>query len=124
MLSVVAVFKIVGGEKTSCAVSFHFVVNNIFEKPFDYWLVNHLKKCGLEQSQCGFRSSRSKEDLLASMADRIGRPFIMPSATSAALRISKNSYLVRSTGHPFKLKFTAINDSPKLHSWTKFFCPT
>ena len=46
----VPVFKNVGERsmaKTYCPVTFLFVVSQIFEKPVDNRLVNHLNKCGL-----------------------------------------------------------------------------
>ena len=72
----VPVFKSIG--KRSIAKNYHlvsllFVISKVFEKFVNYRIVDHLEKCGLfSDFQYGFRSSRSTEDLLTVVSDRIG----------------------------------------------------
>ena len=66
--SVVPVFKNLGERSTAKnyhPVSLLSVVNKVFEKLVNNRIVDHLENCGLfSDSQYGFRSSRSTEDLL------------------------------------------------------------
>ena len=90
----VSVFKNVGERFTAKnyhPVNFLSVVSNVFEKPVNNRIVDHLEKCGLfPDFQYGFRSSRSTQDLLTVVSDRIARAFNRSGATGAvALDISK-----------------------------------
>ena len=73
--SVVPVFKNVGERCTAKnyrPVNLLSVVSKVFEKLVNNIFVDHLEKCGLfSDFQYGFRSSRSIEDLLTVVSDRI-----------------------------------------------------
>ena len=61
------------------------VVSKAFEKHVNNRIVDHLVKCGLfSDFQYGFRSSRSRADLLTVVSDRIVRAFNSSGATRAA----------------------------------------
>ena len=72
----VPVFKNIGKRsitKNHHPVSLLFVISKVFEKFVNNRIVDHLEKCGLfSDFQYGFRSSRSTEDLLTGVCDRIG----------------------------------------------------
>ena len=92
--SVVPVFKNVGERSTTKnyrPVSLLSVFSKVFEKVVNNRIVDHLENCGLfSDFQYGFRSSRSTEDLLTVVSDRIARTFNRSRATTAvALDISK-----------------------------------
>ena len=74
---VVTVFKNVGERSTAKnyhPVSLLSVVSKVFEKLVNNRIVDHIEKCGLfSDFQYGFRSSRSTEDLLTVVSDRIAR---------------------------------------------------
>ena len=77
--SVVPVFENVGERSTAKnyhLVSLLSVVSKIFEKLVNNRIIDHLEKCGLfSDFQYGFRSSRSTQDLLTVVSDRIVRAF-------------------------------------------------
>ena len=92
--SVFPVFKNV--EERSTAKNYHpvsllSVVSKIFEKLVNNRLVDHLEKCSLfSDFQYGFRSSRSTEDLVTVVSDRITAVFNRCGATrTIELDISK-----------------------------------
>ena len=90
----VPVFKNVGQRSTAenyGPVSLLSVVSKVFEKHVNNRIVDHLKKCSLFYDlQNGFRSSRSTDDLLTVVSDRIASSFNKSGATRAvALDISK-----------------------------------
>ena len=92
--SVAPVFKNVGESSTAkncCPVSLLSVVSKVLEKLVNNRIVDHLDKCDLfSDFQYGFRSSRSAEDLLTVVSDRIARAFNRSGATRAiSLDISK-----------------------------------
>ena len=112
--SVVPVFKNVGERSTAkkyCRVSLLSVVSKVFEKLFDYGIVDHLEKCGLfSDFQYGFRSSRSTADLLTVVSDKIARAFNRSGATRAVtLNISKAFGRVWHTGLLHELKSYGIS---------------
>ena len=79
------VLKNVGERSTAknyLPVSLLSGVSKVFEKLVNNRIVDHLQKCGLfSDFQHGFRSSRSTENLLAVVSDRIARAFNSPGAT-------------------------------------------
>ena len=81
-----------------------------FEKLVDSGIVDHLEKCGLlSDFQYGFGSSRSTEDLLVVVSDRIASAFNRSWATPAvALDISKAFDRVWHAGLFHKLKSYGI----------------
>ena len=90
----IPVFKNVGGRST--AKNYHpvsplSVVSKVFEELVNNRIVDHLQKCGFfTDFQDGFRFSRTKEDLLTVIFDRITRAFNSSVATRAvALDISR-----------------------------------
>ena len=90
----VSVFKNVGERSTAKnyrPVSLLSVVSKVFEKLVNNRIVDHLEKCDLfSDFQYGFNSSRSTEDHLTVVSNRITRAFNMSEATRAvALYISK-----------------------------------
>ena len=90
----VPVFKNVGQRSTAenyGPVSLLSVVSKVFEKHVNNRIVDHLKKCSLFYDlQNDFRSSRSTDDLLTVVSDRIASSFNKSGATRAvALDISK-----------------------------------
>ena len=94
VLLVVPVFKNVGERSTARnyhPVSLLSVVSKVFEKLVNNRIVHHLEKYGLfSDFQFGFRSSRSTEDLLTAVSDRIARAFNRSGPTRAVtLDISK-----------------------------------
>ena len=94
VILVVPVFKNVGERSTARnyhPVSLLSVVSKIFEKLVNNRIVHHLEKYGLfSDFQFGFRSSRSTEDLLTAVSDRIARAFNRSGPTRAVtLDISK-----------------------------------
>ena len=114
VLSVVPVFKNVGGRSTAKnyrPVSLLSVVSKVFEKLVNNRTVDHLEKCGLfSDFQYGFRSSRSTTDLLTVVSDRIARAFNRSGATRAvALDISKAFDWVWHAGLLHKLKSYRIS---------------
>ena len=86
-------------------------VSQVFEKLVNNRIVDHIEKCGLfSDFQYGFRSSRSTEDLLTVVSDRIARAFNRSGATRAvALDISKAFDRVRHAGLLHKLKSCGIS---------------
>ena len=74
-------------------------------------IVDHLEKCGLfSYFYYGFRSSRSTEDLLTVVPDRIARAFNRSGATRAvAFDISKAVDRVWHAGLLHKIKFYGIS---------------
>ena len=93
--SVIPVFKNVGERSTAknyCSVSLLSVVSKVFEKLVNNRIVDHLEKRGLfSDFEYGFRSSRSADDLLTVVSDRIARAFNRSGATrDVALDISKD----------------------------------
>ena len=97
--------------KNYCPVSLLSVVSQVFEKLVNNRIVDHLEKCGLfSDFQYGFRSSRSTEDLLTVVSDRIARTFNRSGATRAvALDISKAFDKVWHAGPLHKLKSCGIS---------------
>ena len=97
--------------KNYCPVSLLSVVSQVFEKLVNNRIVDHLEKCGLfSDFQYGFRSSRSTEDLLTVVSDRIARPFNRSGATRAvALDISKAFDRLWHAGLLHKLKSCGIS---------------
>ena len=107
--SVDPVFKNVGEKSTAKnyrPVSLLSVVSKVFEKVVNNRIVDHLENCGLfSDFQYGFRSSRSTEDLLTVVSDRVARTFNRSRATRAVgLDISKAFDKVWHAGvlHSFK----------------------
>ena len=86
-------------------------VSQVFEKLVNNRIVDHIEKCGLfSDFQYGFRSSRSPEDLLTVVSDRIARAFNRSGATRAvALDISKAFDRVWHAGLLHKLKSCGIS---------------
>ena len=84
---VVPLFNNVGERSTAESyhpVSLISVVSKVFEKPVNNTIVDHLEKCGLfSDFQYGFRSSRSIENHLTVVSDRIARVFNRSMATRA-----------------------------------------
>ena len=75
--------------KSYCPVSLLSVVSKVFEKLVNNGIVDHLKKCGLlSDFSYGFRSSRSTEDLLTVVSDRIARTFNRSGTSPAVATIS------------------------------------
>ena len=106
---VVRVFKNVGERSTAKnyhSVSLLSVVSKVFEKVINNRIVDHVEKCDLfSDFQYGFRSSRSTEDLLTIVSDRIARAFNRSGATGAvALDISRAFDRNRHAGLIHKLK--------------------
>ena len=91
--------------------SFLSVVSKVFEKLVNNRIVDHLENCGLfSDFQYGFRSSRSTEDLLTVVSDRIARTFNRSGATQAvALDISEAFDRVCYAGLLHKLKSYGIS---------------
>ena len=92
VLSVVLVFKNAGERFTAKnyhPVSLLSVVSKVFEKLVNNRIVDHLKKSGLlSDFKYGFRSSRSTEDLLTVVSDRVARTFNRSGATLAVATMS------------------------------------
>ena len=88
VLSVVCIFKNVGGRSTAKnyhPVSLLSVVSKVFEELVYNAIVDHLQKCAFfSDFQCGFRSSRWTADLLTVVTDRITRAFNRSGTTRAA----------------------------------------
>ena len=60
------------------------MVSKVFEKLVNNRIVDYLEKCDLfSDFQYGFRSSRSTEDLLTVVSDRIARALNRSEATRA-----------------------------------------
>ena len=89
---VVPVFKNVWERLTAKnyhPVSLLSVVSKVFEKLVNNGIVDHLKKSGLlSDFSYGFRSSRSTEDLLTVVSDRIARTFNRSGTSPAVATIS------------------------------------
>ena len=85
--SVVSVFKNVGERSTAenyRPLSLLSVFSKVFEKLVNNRIVDHLEKSDLfSDFQYGFRSSRSTEDLVIVVSDRITRAFNRSGATRA-----------------------------------------
>ena len=64
------------------------MVSKVFEKLVNNGIVDHLKKSGLSDFSYGFRSSRSTEDLLTVVSDRIARTFNRSGTSPAVATIS------------------------------------
>ena len=112
--SVIPVFQNVG--EKSAAKNYHPVgllsaVSKVFEKLVNNEIVHHRWKCGLfSDFQHGFRSSRSIEDLLTVVSDRIAGASNRPEATRAvALDISKAFARVLQAGVLHKLRSWGIS---------------
>ena len=91
---VVPLFKNVGERSTTKnyhPVSLLPVVNKVFEKLVNDWIVDHLEKSGIfSDFEYGFRSSRSTSDLLTVVSGRIAMAVNKSRATQAvALDIFK-----------------------------------
>ena len=91
---VVPLFKNVGERSTTKnyhPVSLLTVVNKVFEKLVNDWIVDHLEKSGIfSDFEYGFRSSRSTSDLLTVVSGRIAMAVNKSRATQAvALDIFK-----------------------------------
>ena len=87
------------------------MVSEEFEKLVNYRIVDHLEKCDLfSDSQYGLRSSRSNEDLIAVVSDRIARAFKRSGINQAvALDISKVFDRVWHAGLPHEFKSYGIS---------------
>ena len=89
---VVPVFKNVWERLTAKnyhPVSLLSVVSKVFEKLVNNGIVDHLKKSGLlSDFNYGFRSSRSTEDPLTVVSDRIARTFNRSGTSPAVATIS------------------------------------
>ena len=108
----IPVFKHVHVRERSTAKNYLLsVVNKVCKKLINYRIVDHLEKCGLfSDFQYGFRSSRSTEDLLTVVSDRIARAFNRSGTTRAvSLDISKAFDRVWHTGLLHKLRSYGIS---------------
>ena len=112
--SVVLVIK--NAEKRSTVknyrtISLLSVVSKVFEKLVNNKIVDHLEKCGFfSDFQYGFRSSRSTDDLLTVVSNRIARAFNRSGATQVVpLDISKVFDRVWHAGLLHKLKSYGIS---------------